>query len=71
VTNNVTVGSNGISLGSVLEANGQVSANGKPLPNVSVVLHMGDVKIASVQTDQNGRYAFSFPSGRTTSQRRF
>jgi hypothetical protein len=48
-----------------------VSANGKPLPNVSVVLHMGDVKIASVQTDQNGRYAFSFPSGRTTSQRRF
>jgi hypothetical protein len=71
VTNNVTVGSNGISLGSVLEANGQVSANGKPLPNASVVLHMGDVKIASVQTDQNGRYAFSFPSGRTTSQRRF
>ena len=63
VTNNVTVGSNAISLGSVLEANGQVSANGKPLPNASVVLHMGDVKIASVQTDQNGRYAFSVPVG--------
>jgi hypothetical protein len=63
VTNNVTVGSNGISLGSLLEANGQVSANGKPLPNASVVLHMGDVKIASVQTDQNGRYAFSAPVG--------
>jgi hypothetical protein len=63
VTNNVTVGSNGISLGSVLEANGQVSANGKPLPNASVVLHMGNVKIASVQTDQNGRYAFSVPVG--------
>jgi hypothetical protein len=63
VTNNVTVGSNGISLGSVLEANGQVSANAKPLPNASVVLHMGNVKIASVQTDQNGRYAFSVPVG--------
>jgi ABC-2 type transport system ATP-binding protein len=63
VTNNVTVGSDSISLGSVLEAHGQVSANGTPLPNASVVLHMGDVQLADAKTDQLGRYAFSVPVG--------
>ena len=63
VTNNVTVSSNSISLGSVLEAHGQVSADGKPLPNATVVLHMGDVTVASAQTDKLGRYAFSAPVG--------
>jgi len=63
VTNNITVSSNSISLGSVLEASGQVSAGGKPLPNASVALHMGDITVANTQTDQNGRYAFSVPVG--------
>ena len=63
VTNNITVSSSSISLGSVLEARGQVSAGSKPLPNASVALHMGDVTVANTQTDQNGRYAFSVPVG--------
>ena len=63
VTNNITVSSSSISLGSVLEASGQLSADGKPLPNASVALHMGDVNVANTQTDQNGRYAFSVPVG--------
>ena len=63
VTNNITVSSSSISLGSVLEARGQVSADGKPLPNASVALHMGDITVANTQTDQNGRYAFSVPVG--------
>jgi hypothetical protein len=63
VINNVTVSSNAISLGSVLEANGHVSANGKPLPNASVALHMGDIKVAYAQSDKLGRYAFSVPVG--------
>ena len=64
VTNTLTVSSTSISgLGSVLEAHGQVSANGKPLPNASVALHMGDINVANTQTDQNGRYAFSVPVG--------
>jgi ABC-2 type transport system permease protein len=63
VTNNITVSSNSISLGSVLEASGQVSADGKPLPNAPVALHMGDITVANTQTDQNGRYAFSVPVG--------
>jgi ABC-2 type transport system permease protein len=63
VTNTLTVSSSSISLGSVLEARGQVSANGTPLPNASVALHMGDINVANTQTDQNGRYAFSVPVG--------
>ena len=63
VTNTLTVSSSSISLGSVLESRGQVSANGKPLPNASVALHMGDINVANTQTDQNGRYAFSVPVG--------
>ena len=63
VTNNITVSSNSISLGSVLEARGQVSAGSKPLPNASVALHMGDINVANTQTDHNGRYAFSVPVG--------
>ena len=63
VTNNVTLSPGSISLGSVLEANGQVSAAGKPLANASVALHMGDVIVASAQTDQLGRYTFSAPVG--------
>ncbi len=63
VTNNITVSSSSISLGSVLEARGQVSADGKPLPNASVALYMGDINVANTQTDQNGRYAFSVPVG--------
>ena len=63
VTNTITVSSSSISLGSVLEARGQVSADGKPLPNASVALHMGDINVANTQTDQHGRYAFSVPVG--------
>jgi hypothetical protein len=63
VTNNVTVSSGSISLGSVLEANGQVTAAGKPVANASVALHLGDLIVAYAQTDQLGRYAFSVPIG--------
>lgn len=63
VTNNVTVSSASISLGSVLEANGQVTAAGKPLANASIALHVGDLIVAYAQTDQLGRYAFSIPIG--------
>ena len=61
--NSVTVSPGSISLGSGLEANGQVSADGKPLPNASVKLHMGDSIVVHTQTDQRGRYAFSVPVG--------
>jgi hypothetical protein len=63
VTNNVTIRPDSISLGSVFDANGQVSAGGKPLANASVALHMGDVILGSAETDQLGHYAISVPVG--------
>jgi hypothetical protein len=63
VTNNVTIRPDSISLGSVFDANGQVSAGGKPLANASVALHMGDVILGSTKTDQLGHYAISVPVG--------
>ena len=63
MTNNIKVNSGGISLGSTLEANGQVTAAGKPLANASMALYVGDVLIAHTQTDQSGRHAFAVPVG--------
>ena len=63
VTNNVTITPESISLGSVFDANGQVSAGGKPLANAFVALHMGDVVLGSAKTDQLGHYAISAPAG--------
>jgi hypothetical protein len=63
VTNTVTIRPDSISLGSVFDANGQVSAGGKPLANASVALHMGDVILGSTRTDQLGHYAISVPVG--------
>ena len=63
MTNNIKVNSGGISLGSTLEANGQVTAAGKPLGNASMALYVGDVLIAHTQTDQSGRHAFAVPVG--------
>ena len=63
VTNTVTITPASISLGSVFDANGQVSAGGKPLANASVALHMGDMILGSATTDQLGHYAISAPAG--------
>jgi len=63
VTNTVTITPESISLSSVFDANGQVSAGGKPLANATVALHMGDVILGSAKTDQLGQYAISVPAG--------
>ena len=63
VTNNITVSSEVISLGSTLQANGQVSTASGPLANASVALHIGDLTVAHAQTDQKGEYAFAVPVG--------
>lgn len=63
VTNTVAITPASISLGSVFDANGQVSAGGKPLANASVALHMGDMILGSATTDQLGHYAISAPAG--------
>ena len=63
VTNNVTVSPVSISLGSTLQATGKVTDGKKPLPNATVVLHMGDVKLADAKTNANGDYSFNVPIG--------
>jgi ABC-2 type transport system ATP-binding protein len=63
VANNITVSSEVISLGSTLQANGQVSTASGPLANASVALHIGDLTVAHAQTDQKGEYAFAVPVG--------
>jgi len=63
VTNTVTITPESISLSSVFDANGQVSAGGKPLANATVAFHMGDVILGSAKTDQLGHYAISVPAG--------
>ena len=63
VTNNLTVTPVTISLGSNLQASGKVTEGKKPLTDASVVLHMGDVKLAYAQTNANGDYSFDVPIG--------
>ena len=63
VTNNITVLSSSISLGSTLQVTGQVRAGQKPLADAPVALHVGDAKIAYAQTDEKGAYVFSVPVG--------
>jgi hypothetical protein len=63
VTNNVTLSPVSISLGSTLQATGKVTDGKKPLADATVVLHMGDVKLADAKTNANGDYAFNVPVG--------
>jgi ABC-2 type transport system ATP-binding protein len=63
VVNNVTVAPGSISLGSTVHANGQVTVGTTPLANAAVSLHIGDVILASAQTNGNGQYAFAAPVG--------
>ena len=63
VVNTVTVAPGSISLGSTVHANGQVTVGTTPLANAAVSLHMGDVILASAQTNGNGQYAFAAPVG--------
>jgi hypothetical protein len=63
VVNTVTVAPGSISLGSKVYANGQVTVGTTPLANAAVSLHMGDVILASAQTNGNGQYAFAAPVG--------
>jgi ABC-2 type transport system permease protein len=63
VTNNVTVTPTTISLGSAVQATGQVTAGGRPVANASVKLHMGDVIFADTKTNANGEYSFAAPVG--------
>ena len=63
VTNNVTVSPVSISLGSTLQATGKVTDGKKPLANATVVLHMGDIKLADATTNANGDYSFDNPIG--------
>ncbi|MGZ8937046.1 MAG: DUF4129 domain-containing protein, partial [Halobacteriota archaeon] len=51
------------SLGSTLQATGKVTDGKKPLANATVVLHMGDVKLADATTNANGDYSFDNPVG--------
>jgi hypothetical protein len=63
VTNNVTVAPGSISLGTTVQASGQVTVGTTPLANAAVSLHMGDVILASAQTNGNGGYSFTAPVG--------
>jgi hypothetical protein len=63
VTNNVTVAPGSISLGSTVQATGTVTVGTTPLANAAVSLHMGDVILASAQTNGNGQYSFTAPVG--------
>jgi hypothetical protein len=63
VTNNVTVAPGSISLRTTVQANGQVTVGVTPLANAAVSLHMGDVILASAQTNGNGQYSFAAPVG--------
>jgi hypothetical protein len=61
VKNQVTVSPVSISLGSVVQATGTVTAGGEPMPNALVALHMGDLKLADAKTNENGDYSFNVP----------
>ncbi|MGZ4883628.1 MAG: hypothetical protein ACXV2A_07015, partial [Halobacteriota archaeon] len=63
VTNVLTVRSQSISLGSTLDAQGKVTLGTQPLANARVALHLGDVVLATTQTDATGAYTFSAPAG--------
>lgn len=63
VENDLTVKTNSITLGSAIEATGNVRTADGPLAGATVELHLGDVVLAHTQTDANGDYAFSVPVG--------
>jgi ABC-2 type transport system permease protein len=63
LTNNVTVTPATISLGSAVQATGEVTAGGRPVANASVKLHMGDVIFADTKTNAKGEYSFAAPVG--------
>ncbi|MGZ4853428.1 MAG: hypothetical protein ACXV3D_09635, partial [Halobacteriota archaeon] len=63
VTNVLTVSSSSISLGSTIQAQGKVTLGTQPLANARVALHLGDVVLATTQTDATGAYTFSVPVG--------
>lgn len=61
--NSLTVSTDGISIGSSLEANGTITIDQKPLANAQVALHMGNVVVGTTTTDAKGEYEFSTPVG--------
>lgn len=63
VSNNISVLSESVSLGSSLNVEGVVKTPKGPLADVPVSLHMGDIIVARTQTDASGKYAFSAPVG--------
>jgi hypothetical protein len=63
VSNNISVLSDSVSLGSSLNVEGVVKTPKGPLAAVPVALHMGDITVARTQTDASGKYAFSAPVG--------
>jgi len=63
VSNNVSVLSDSVSLGSSLNVEGVVTTSKGPLASVPVALHMGDITVARTQTDESGKYVFSAPVG--------
>jgi hypothetical protein len=63
VQNALTVTTDSITLGSVIEATGNVRTVDGPLAGATVDLHLGDIVLAHTQTDENGDYTFSAPVG--------
>jgi hypothetical protein len=63
VTNDLTMVSSSISLGSTLQAQGQAHIGIQPLQGAPVSLYIGDLTVAHTITDQNGSYSFSAPVG--------
>jgi ABC-2 type transport system permease protein len=63
VENAVTVTTDSITPGALIEASGNVKTVNGPLANARVELHMGDIILAYTQTDANGDYSFSVPVG--------
>ena len=63
VENDLTVKTNSITLGSTIQATGNVRTADGPLAGATVELHLGDIVLAHTQTDANGDYAFSVPIG--------
>ena len=61
VTNNASVLSYSVSLGTNLEVQGVATTAQGPLANAPVSLHMGDITLAQTQTNQSGEYSFSVP----------
>jgi hypothetical protein len=63
VQNDLTVLTNSITLGSTIEATGNVRTVDGPLRGATVELHLGDIVLAHAQTNANGDYTFSVPVG--------